>query len=96
MRSILDDAAAPDAIPRAVARPRGGAAHLAALRGAIGRWLAGRVGWLRPRLVPLLFAAGGTLVVLATMDHLARPPQGAAPTPVEHHPVRLTIIVGGR
>jgi hypothetical protein len=94
LRSILDDAPI-DAIPRAVVRPRDRTGHLAALRGGAARWLVGRLAWLRPRTLPLLFALGGTLAILATMDRLAQPPRSAEAAPAAHHPVRLTIIVGG-
>ena len=61
----------PKEFPVATLRVRGATARTAALLGDLQRWLAERWSWLRPRSLPVLLAAAGTLAVMLSADFLA-------------------------
>jgi hypothetical protein len=61
----------PKELPIAIVRPRAPAARAAALVGDLQRWIALRWEWLRPRTVPVAFAALGMVVAVLSTDFLA-------------------------
>lgn len=63
----------PVEFPVAIVMPREPAARMIALVGDLRRWLFVRWSWLRPRMIPVLVAAFGTLFVLMSADYLAHP-----------------------
>jgi hypothetical protein len=56
--------------PTATLVPHDPTAHAHALVGEFVRWLAAKWAWLRPRTVPVMFAALGLLAVLESADYL--------------------------
>ncbi|MEP6866502.1 MAG: hypothetical protein ABJE66_38150 [Deltaproteobacteria bacterium] len=60
----------PVEFPTATLVPREPSAHAHALVGELVRWLAAKWTWLRPRTVPVMFAALGLLAVLESADYL--------------------------
>jgi hypothetical protein len=63
----------PVEFPIAIVRPREPGARALALVGDLRRWLFDRWSWLRPRTIPVLVAAVGTMFVLMSADYLAHP-----------------------
>jgi len=61
----------PKEFPVATLLVREPVARAAVLLGDLRRWVAQRWSWLRPRSLPVLFAAAGTLVVMLSADFLA-------------------------
>lgn len=62
----------PADLPIATLVPHDPGARARALAFGLRGWLAARWGWLRPRLVPVVAAAVGTLMVIASAEYLAR------------------------
>jgi hypothetical protein len=60
----------PVEFPTATLVPHDPTAHAHALVGEFVRWLAAKWAWLRPRTVPVMFAALGLLAVLESADYL--------------------------
>jgi hypothetical protein len=60
----------PVEFPTAMLVPHDPTAHAHALVGELARWLAAKWAWLRPRTVPVMFAALGLLAVLESADYL--------------------------
>jgi len=60
----------PVEFPVATLVPRDARAHALALVGGLGRWLLDRWSWLRPRMIPVIASALGTLMVIASAEYL--------------------------
>jgi hypothetical protein len=60
----------PVEFPTATLVPHDPTAHAHAMVGELARWLAAKWAWLRPRTVPVMFAALGLLAVLESADYL--------------------------
>ena len=61
----------PKEFPIAIVRPRAASARAAAMLGDLRRWFGDRWSWLRPRTVPVMFAALGMVVAVLSTDFLA-------------------------
>jgi len=70
----------PAEFPVATARAREPRGRVIALAGALQRWFAERWQWLRPRTVPVAFAALGMVAVIKSADYLAHYQDDAAPS----------------
>jgi hypothetical protein len=66
----------PSELPVATIVPK--RTKLASVVVALEGWLAGRLSWLRPRVIPVAVAFIGMVLVLASMKHLARIASGDA------------------
>jgi hypothetical protein len=60
----------PAELPTATLLPHDPTAHAHALVGELARWFLAKWAWLRPRTVPVMFAALGLLAVLESADYL--------------------------
>ena len=60
----------PVEFPTAMLVPHDRNAHAHAMVGGLARWFAAKWAWLRPRTVPVMFAALGLLAVLESADYL--------------------------
>jgi hypothetical protein len=58
---------------------------------SLSQWLAARWSWLRPRMVPVLVAAIGMVLVLNAVNYLAHPP--AAPIAASAAPAAHVKVV---
>lgn len=74
--------------------------RFAAAAAALESWLAGRLSWLRPRMIPVAVAFVGMVLVLASMKHLSRiasgDPQVAMKVPCVHgtaHTHRIEVRI---
>jgi hypothetical protein len=61
----------PKEFPVATLLPRAPRAHAVVILGDLRRWLAQRWLWLRPRSLPVLFAAAGALAAVLSWDAIA-------------------------
>lgn len=77
----------PAEFPVATARAREPRGRLIALAAALQRWFVERWQWLRPRTVPVAFAALGMVAVMKSADYLAHYQDDAA------QPARTVHIV---
>jgi hypothetical protein len=72
----------PKEFPVATLLPRAPRAHAAAMLGNLRRWLNERWLWLRPRSLPVLFAAAGAVAAALSWDAL---PHQQTPTLPAHY-----------
>jgi hypothetical protein len=60
----------PVEFPTAILLPHDPTAHAHAFVGELARWISAKWAWLRPRTVPVMFAALGLLAMLESADYL--------------------------
>ncbi len=63
----------PAEFPVARVMPRDTGSRAVVMLGDLQLWLAARWSWLRPRTIPVVFAAIGSLCVRITADYLSHP-----------------------